>query len=115
MMKKIFFLCVLIPTLSFCQGKFFGGDGSGYASSTIEIATLSVPTLSQDKVTIYPNPVVSTIHLSKETTGPMVIADVNGKIVLRFKPNQSIINVSKLSQGVYFLKYKNEVHRFIKK
>lgn len=114
-MKKILFILVFIPIVSFSQGKFFGGDGSGYASASIELETLSVPIIPQGKVIIYPNPVVSNIHLNEQITEPTIIIDATGKTVLKLKTNQSIIDVSKLSQGVYFLKYKNKTYRFIKK
>lgn len=99
----------------FSQGKYFGGDGSGYASSTIVLETLSVPTLTFKKIMLYPNPATSIIYLSKQTDKDITIIDVNGKLILKFKPKQNKINVSQLSQGIYFLKYKNKAYRFIKK
>ncbi|MBO6879439.1 T9SS type A sorting domain-containing protein [Winogradskyella sp.] len=114
-MKNILYFTFFISSIGYSQGKYFGGNGSGYASSTIEITTLSVPSLSQDEVTIYPNPVVSNIHLNEQITEPVKIVSINGKIVLRVETNQRTIDVSKLSQGVYFLMYKNKIHQFIKK
>lgn len=114
-MKNILYFTFFISSIGFAQGKYFGGQGSGYASGTIEISTLSTPTQSQDKVTIYPNPVVSIIHLSEPSSEPITIVNVNGEIVLKIKTKQNKVDVSKLSKGIYFLKYNHKIFQFIKK
>lgn len=105
---------VFLPLLTFSQGKFYGGNGSGYASDEIVVSTLSISEISQD-AGIYPNPSASIIHLKVTLRNDSKIIDVNGKTVLNLKPNTTQINISKLAQGTYFLIYKNNVYRFIKK
>lgn len=99
----------------YSQGKYFGGNGSGYASSTITFETLSVLTLPLKEVVVYPNPVTLILYLNNQIDDDITIVDVNGKLVLKFKPEQNKINVSQLPQGIYTLRYENKVYRFIKK
>lgn len=113
-MKTISFLIFFIPIISFSQGKYFGGDGSGYASSEIVLTTLSIQEISKD-LGIYPNPSASIIHLKTVLKSESKIIDINGKNVLTLKPNTTQINISRLSQGTYFLVYKTWTYRFIKK
>ncbi len=114
-MKNIFYVFFFISTLSFAQGKYFGGQGSGYASQTIELETLSVENVSMSVVKIYPNPVSETLFFSKQTETPSEIIDLNGKTILKIKTNVKEIDVSQLAQGTYFFNYKNFKFKFIKK
>ncbi|WP_179336173.1 T9SS type A sorting domain-containing protein [Winogradskyella costae] len=67
---------------------------------------------------LFPNPVQQNFRLSKEI-GSAIIYNITGEKVLEFHKNQATFNVSKLIEGVYFLKAYSEtneiqVFKFIK-
>jgi hypothetical protein len=54
-------------------------------------------------VSVYPNPAKDRINIrSNETIQQISIIDLNGKVV--YSGNEKSINVSNLSNGVYFIK-----------
>lgn len=114
-MKNILYITFFISTACFSQGKYFGGNGSGYASQIIELETLSLENVSINAVKIYPNPVIATLFLSKQTEKSSEITDINGKTILKIKVNVKKIDVSQLAQGIYFFHCGNFKFKFIKK
>ncbi|WP_179351272.1 T9SS type A sorting domain-containing protein [Winogradskyella vidalii] len=56
-----------------------------------------------EKLVLYPNPVNQNFSLSKEISSA-VIYNANGQEILKFKSNQASFDVSKLVEGVYFIK-----------
>jgi len=74
-----------------------------------------------NRVNIYPNPVTDKIYISnlKEDNTLVKIYDINGRLVLENKvSNKEYLNVSKLSKGVYQIKFEgsdwNETRKLIK-
>ena len=90
------------------QFKFDGGNGSStiyldniyfYAGDPLSNAEIT----ANEKVAIYPNPVVSgnAVNFSKDITS-VEVYDVNGKLVVR--STKSILNTENIRQGVYTLR-----------
>jgi len=74
-----------------------------------------------NRVNVYPNPVTDKIYISnlKEDNTLVKIYDINGRLVLENKvSNKEYLNVSKLSKGVYQIKFEgsdwNETRKLIK-
>jgi hypothetical protein len=74
-----------------------------------------------NRVNIYPNPASDKIYISnlKEDNTLIKIYDVNGRLVLENKVlNKEYLNISKLSKGIYQIKFKgsdwNETRKLIK-
>ncbi len=80
------------------------------------ISTLSTDDFSASNFVIYPNPTSKLLFLAGNTTiESSEIFDANGK-KLTTKMDQSAIDVSDLSAGIYFIKINNtETFKFIKK
>lgn len=86
------------------------------------------PTLSVDevqnnkKVSVYPNPVSSTLTINNHFIGIAQLTVINnlGQVVLKQNQNTTSLDVSNLSKGLYFLNIEDEVGKsqtikFIKK
>ena len=54
-----------------------------------------------DRLTVYPNPVVSTLYLN-ELCDKVVVTDISGKQLL-FAEQVESVDVSMLSSGIYFV------------
>ena len=74
-----------------------------------------------NRINIYPNPVKNKIFISnlKEDNTLVKIYDINGKLVLENKiSNKEYLNISKLSKGIYQIKFEgsdwNEIRKLIK-
>ncbi|MDR1542981.1 MAG: T9SS type A sorting domain-containing protein [Prevotellaceae bacterium] len=70
------------------------------------------------KIVIYPNPVTSELQITNyELKGNenVIITDVSGKIVMTYNFPLTSINVSALSQGIYFVKIGTHIEKFVKK
>lgn len=86
-----------------------------------EIPVLSLPEFNNNHISIYPNPTSEVLMLSSEN---LVIEKINiysisGKLILEQKLNESnSINISGLSEGIYFLEVfadnGKSIQRFIK-
>ena len=94
--------------------------GSGtYLNPSIGIMAtnaLSSASFSENSVQVFPNPAQNEINISStETLISSELYDVKGQKIATFNPNNTI-NISNLSQGIYFLKiYNNEGFRVVKK
>lgn len=79
------------------------------------IAGLDQP--KQSGVKLWPNPTSDKLHIYSNTgTGSVSIFDTCGQVTLKeIINNEKTIDISNLKPGVYFLKYNDEVLRFIKK
>ncbi len=71
-------------------------------------------------ITIYPNPVLSTIHFNEDTIIERAfIISVNGKILINQSINNNILDVSSLKTGNYILRVESRnkvyINKFIKK
>jgi hypothetical protein len=107
------------------SGEF--GEPLAYIQLTISEADITTGTaeMEQKKFVIYPNPVTSELTISLIATGieltendVIEIFDISGRVVAMhaLTLRESItINVSALSQGIYFLKIGDNTEKFIKK
>jgi hypothetical protein len=80
-------------------------------ATTLGISNINTDTESQNNVLIYPNPVKDIMHIKlKEYSGPIEaqMFDINGRMLLNQKMigNDSALNVSQLTGGLYFVKVK---------
>jgi hypothetical protein len=92
---------------------------TGYvACSTTSIA---IELNGPNRINIYPNPAMDKIYISnlKEDNTLVKIHDIKGRLVLENKvSNKEYLNISKLSKGIYQIKFKgsdwNETRKLIK-
>mgnify|MGYP001193921403 CR=1 FL=1 len=81
--------------------------------------------VKSERINIYPNPTSGKVLINfwgyKITEASIEIIDLLGKTVYQeeIKSKESVIDISRFSQGIYFLNFKNEegstVHKIIKK
>ncbi|MAP55845.1 T9SS type A sorting domain-containing protein [Altibacter sp.] len=66
---------------------------------------LSIPGNQKKTFTLYPNPVTETLIISSEgeIIESLSVYTVSGKKVIEFTENTNVLNVSGLSEGLYFL------------
>jgi len=93
--------------------EFYFGSNPAIVSNTFStefVATLKTVTFNAENILIYPNPASEVINIRLENTmenlESVALYDVLGKSVLKTKnidSNQSAINVSALSKGVYLV------------
>lgn len=71
----------------------------------------------QHNLSIYPNPTASLLHIKgvELASTHYEIYDVYGKLIVRKPLNQSVIDVSNLTTGLYFILIDNQTKRFVKK
>jgi len=71
---------------------------------------------SSSKLNIYPNPVKNILTIEGENNSSVVIMDINGKVVrtISIENTQTTIDVSGLTQGVYFVKTNGKVSKLVK-
>ena len=101
---------------------YAGSYGRGLWSSPIVPHILSTTSfLSQDQVTLYPNPAntIVTLNLQKSVEADIRVFDVLGKLVI-YQPDVSIanshtINISELNDGIYFIRINSEIGTITKK
>ncbi|MCW8981713.1 MAG: T9SS type A sorting domain-containing protein [Altibacter sp.] len=106
-------------------------DGSGvknlllYSAPGFELwftnAPLSIPNNQKKAFTLYPNPVWESLFIASEgeTIESLSVYTVSGKKVMEFTENTSVLDVSGLSEGLYFLEMVtatgSDLQKFIKK
>jgi len=117
-MRKVIFLIFILPAFCYGQGKYHGGEKSGY-SSTFLIIEKEPPILSIakeiKKIFLYPNPTFSFLYLGKTINSSATIIDALGRTVSIINRGATCINVSHYPQGIYFLKTENKLYQFVKK
>ncbi|NBL64003.1 T9SS type A sorting domain-containing protein [Flavobacterium sp. NST-5] len=93
--------------IDYSTGKIYA---MGYSSSgTVSLArynlssVLSLPTVKNNTLKIYPNPTTETLNFSEELKNISVI-DITGRILKSFPGSYSKIDISQLSTGNYILK-----------
>ena len=72
-------------------------------------SVLSTNEFSESNFTVYPNPTKGLIDISNDTDASISsveLSDINGRVVKRFSlgENESQINISEISQGIYLMK-----------
>lgn len=117
-------LFVFTPT----QGSVYTVTGLGHYSfdeykiiprNADDITIISSATELENGISLYPNPAVNFINIRTSVKlDKLEISDISGKIVYEQAGEQNQVNVSKLNQGIYFVKVyaKDKVHtmKFIK-
>lgn len=77
---------------------------------------LAIEEVDSLSIIIYPNPTKNTININTNTIiNAIKIYDVLGKLVLEQQNNLQVINVSKLSSGLLFVKLETEQGVLVKK
>lgn len=98
-------------TLAVYCNQTFGGQYIDVGVSVLKLdAPAATEPVKKNEVRIYPNPVVNTLnierqHSSTEVTG---IYNIIGKLVKSPAKNESVVDVSDLDSGMYFLKMKTD-------
>lgn len=79
--------------------------------------TVSVNDSPSDKWTIYPNPTSETLFMNgSKSIGDWTIFGTNGQVLVEGSTQDSSLEVSveNLKSGMYFLRFQNEVHTWVK-
>ncbi|HMI08118.1 MAG TPA: T9SS type A sorting domain-containing protein [Flavobacterium sp.] len=106
-----------------------GGDVSGYHGGNTDLwivklaaDPLATQSFSDKGVSVYPNPVESTLNIQvpNTTTANIAIYDSRGVMVKSYLSDEKSIDVSDLASGTYILKYTDPengtlVQKFVKK
>jgi len=74
--------------------------------------------IKQNKIQILTNPVdeyLTLINLENENLKSLKIMDINGRLVKSINNNFSLINVSELHKGIYFVEIETEAYKITKK
>ncbi|MDD4993598.1 MAG: T9SS type A sorting domain-containing protein [Paludibacter sp.] len=69
-----------------------------------------------DPITIYPNPATNSVSIKAQSgiNGEITISDLSGKQVLSVKAQDTKIDISGLSKGVYLVRINNQMLKLIK-
>ncbi|WP_294824352.1 T9SS type A sorting domain-containing protein, partial [uncultured Flavobacterium sp.] len=68
---------------------------------------LSLPNVDSTAVSLYPNPVNNTLHVTSGTEiSTIEVADINGRIVhsSKYNANSAEVDLARLSAGIYVIK-----------
>jgi hypothetical protein len=78
---------------------------------------VSIPSVSDEGISLYPNPAVSTIVINNTNGRDIQLYDVSGRLILHQKGNQqqTHVDINHLSDGVYMLHVGDRVAKIIKK
>lgn len=82
--------------------------------------TSSISNIKNNAISIFPNPANDKINITindKKLISEIEIIDIFGRTINKIKnlKNQSVIDISNLTKGVYFIKTKENSFKFIKK
>jgi len=101
----------------------FDAEGEEFAFDNFRLEGTDTPVLniadvegSEKTLTIYPNPTSNKLFLNNIPKSIIIIYNTNGQEISKIKNNNSstFINVSNLSNGMYFLAVGKELIKFIK-
>jgi len=93
------------------------GDQAIYGTESV----LNITDFSENSFNVYPNPVSETLFISSEnnTVEKLNVYSINGQLILSVKSNTTQLNVSALSNGLYFVEGISEngvaIQKFIKR
>lgn len=65
-----------------------------------------------EDIRIYPNPATNILFFNKEMA--FEICDIQGRTVLKSNTKQNRVDVSKLKEGLYFIKFGDKTRKFVK-
>ena len=100
------------------QYSYIDGCVSEASSEITPVIISSLSNTENTTVRIFPNPVSETLVISGLSNESVQIYNVLGKIVYTFKTENAVqtsVNLSPLSDGVYFLKSNRSTHKFVVK
>lgn len=114
--------CVKVEDVAYSNANWTNKDTQTIYSTSENCGSLSVTDFTTFKLSIYPNPTSNNLNISSATNldkANYQIVDVLGKTVISGRLEYETINVSSLSNGIYFLKVSNnsatQTIKFIKK
>ncbi|PQJ80517.1 T9SS type A sorting domain-containing protein [Polaribacter porphyrae] len=82
-----------------------GGDFTILRSVNFNSPTLNIDNLNASQNSIYPNPTDNFLYIkTKQPIHKVEIYDINGKLLITNSKEENQINVSKLNNGMYFVK-----------
>jgi len=82
----------------------------GSATITVSNQSTGINEINAQKLSVFPNPTKNQLTISGVNTSVLTISivDVTGKMVKVIEGNSAVINVSDLTQGIYFLQIQTE-------
>jgi len=84
-------------------------NGCVDTSACTSITTIGINEIKNKEISLYPNPTTSQLTINTtEQIKSINILDVSGKTVKAITPNNNTIDVSDLTNGIYFLKIETE-------
>lgn len=95
----------------FIAGKWVNGDNDFYSLVQLKFTETGLPTsiqLLQEDILFYPNPADQFIRFNTphEITD-IELFDIQGRLILKQKPTENLLDISSLNAGVYFLNIKS--------
>ena len=82
---------------------------------TVNENTLGLNNIIENKISVWPNPVKNTLHISDyDTSIKYYIYNISGKKIISGE-NKDTINTSSLNPGIYFIKLESVDKVFTKK
>ena len=91
-------------------------DGMSEAATvTVEVTELSINDIIVNDVNIYPNPTSGIVYVNANTTFDAVIYNCQGQVVKRLYDNNDYIDMSDLTDGMYFVEVKTNDNVIVKK
>ena len=86
-----------------------GNSFGGWRNSTFTTTTLSVNNVNNEAFNIYPNPTNAVLNIqTKENILAVKVIDISGRTTNISNLNNKTIDVSSLSNGMYFIEIKTE-------
>lgn len=94
-------------------------DGNKTGSCIITVSSTSTNELTNQNIELYPNPATTILTIKNLTEGALIkVYDLQGRLML-LSDNNEYINVSELSNGIYYVEISNNgtksTHKFFKK
>mgnify|MGYP006137324901 CR=1 FL=1 len=98
-------------------------DGNKYHKTKVDVdISLDKPlgerlvNATENKITVFPVPTGNIVNLSQTFTGDLMVYNSQGKIVLsKMDYSNSILDISELSSGIYYVKFKSKDTKFYRK
>ena len=77
-------------------------DNSITFSYIYDASFVGVNNISENEISIYPNPAKNTINISNNNYDEIIFSNIAGQIVKRISNSQTTISTSEFSNGIYF-------------
>ena len=122
-----YYLCLTVDDGTSCNNTYcdsVGVNGVVFKQSGFTINIIGTPIITgldnhpvlNSDITIYPNPTSHQLTIDTELKlSKITIIDITGKIIMITKENKRTINVTNLSDGIYFIKLNTDQKTIIKK